>query len=93
MREPLVSIAMPFYNCEKTLAQSVRSILWQTWQNWELLLCDDGSADASLAAARVFRDPRIEVWSDGRRRALGARLNECIARARGDYVEIGRAHV
>lgn len=86
MSEPLVSIAMPFYNCERTLAQAVRSILMQSWRNWELLLCDDGSTDGSLKAAQAFGDPRIEVWSDGQREALGARLNECIARARGKYL-------
>jgi glycosyltransferase involved in cell wall biosynthesis len=39
-----------------------------------------------LAIARSFRDPRVICWSDGRRRRLAARLNECIDRARGLYL-------
>jgi len=86
MSEPLVSIAMPFYNSAETIGASIRSILHQSFTDWELLLCDDGSADASSQVARSFGDPRIVVWGDRRRLELGARLNECIARARGLYV-------
>src|ERR1700689_622746 len=48
MHPPLVSIAMPFRNNERTLAEAIRSIQLQTFQDWELLLCDDGSSDESV---------------------------------------------
>ena len=64
---PLISIAMPFYNAERTIAASIRSILLQSYPNWELLLCDDGSTDASRELASSFDDPRIVVWGDQRR--------------------------
>jgi glycosyltransferase involved in cell wall biosynthesis len=86
MNLPLVSIAMPFYNSVRTLAASIRSILLQTYENWELLLCDDGSTDDGREVALSFDDPRIVVWGDPRRLELGARLNECIERAAGHYV-------
>ena len=86
MSAPLVTIAMPFSNAERTIAASIRSILLQSHANWELLLCDDGSTDASRDVAQSFHDPRIVVWGDRRRLQLGARLNECIARARGEYM-------
>ncbi|HLY19769.1 MAG TPA: glycosyltransferase [Bryobacteraceae bacterium] len=86
MNSPLVSIAMPFYNAARTLDASIRSILLQSHQNWELLLCDDGSTDAGRDMALSFDDPRIVVWGDRRRLELGARLNECIERANGRYV-------
>jgi glycosyltransferase involved in cell wall biosynthesis len=86
MREPLVSIAMPFYNAERTIGASIRSILQQSYTNWELLLCDDGSTDSSRELAQAFKDPRIVVWGDQRRLELGARLNESIDRARGEYI-------
>ena len=86
MSIPLVSIAMPFYNAAHTIGAAIRSILLQSYANWELLLCDDGSTDASCAIARSFGDPRIVVWGDRRRLQLGARLNECIERAAGEYV-------
>ncbi len=77
---------MPFYNAERTIAASIRSILLQSYSRWELLLCDDGSTDAGRDLARSFDDPRILVWGDRRRLELGARLNECIARASGDFI-------
>jgi glycosyltransferase involved in cell wall biosynthesis len=86
MNLPLVSIAMPFYNADSTIGMSIRSMLRQSYPNWELLLCDDGSTDASVEQVRAFADPRIVVWGDRRRLQLGARLNECIERARGEYL-------
>ena len=67
MTTPLVSIAMPFYNAGQTIGASIASILLQTYTNWELLLCDDGSTDASFDKARAFHDPRITVWGDRQR--------------------------
>lgn len=86
MNPPLVSIAMPFYNAARTLGASIRSILLQSYANWELLLSDDGSTDASGELARAFNDPRIVVGGGPQRLALGARLNECIERAAGRYI-------
>jgi glycosyltransferase involved in cell wall biosynthesis len=77
---------MPFYNSAPTLAAAIRSILLQTYPHWELLLCDDGSSDSGAAIARSFQDPRIVLWGSSERLQLGARLNDCIARARGDYL-------
>ena len=77
---------MPFYNAAGTLRASIRSMLLQSYTNWELMLCDDGSTDASRELARGFDDPRIAVWGDRRRLQLGARLNECIEHAHGDYI-------
>jgi glycosyltransferase involved in cell wall biosynthesis len=83
--QPHCTVAMPFYNNGQTLAIAIRSILNQTYADFEFLLCNDGSTDHSLEIARSFDDPRIIVWSDGQRKALGARLNECLDRGRGFY--------
>ncbi|HTZ60737.1 MAG TPA: glycosyltransferase family 2 protein [Acidobacteriaceae bacterium] len=83
---PAITVAMPFYNSAPTLELSVRSLLNQTCGDFELLLCDDGSEDHSFTIANSFNDPRVICWSDGRRRRLAARLNECIDRARGRYL-------
>jgi glycosyltransferase involved in cell wall biosynthesis len=85
MSRPEITIAMPFYNAATTLELSLRSLLNQTYGDFELLLCDDGSTDQGLAVARSFDDRRIICWSDGRHRRLAGRLNECIDRARGSY--------
>ena len=86
MPNPVITIAMPFYNSAATLELSIRSLLNQSYSDFELLLCDDGSSDHGLAIARSFDDPRLVCWSDGRRLRLAARLNECIDRARGRYL-------
>jgi len=86
MPGPIISIAMPFYNSAATLELSIRSILNQSYGDFELLLCDDGSTDRGLAIAHSFDDPRVICWSDGRRRRLAVRLNECIDRSRGRYL-------
>lgn len=82
---PMVTIAMPFHNAETTIAVSIRSLLTQSFSDFELLLCDDGSTDKGATVVRSFRDQRIVFWSDGRRRKLSNRLNECINRARGVF--------
>lgn len=82
---PLASIGMPVFNCQNTLAAALRSILLQTYDNWELFLIDDGSTDQSLQQARKFEDPRIHLLSDGARRGLAARLNQAIELSQGNY--------
>jgi glycosyltransferase involved in cell wall biosynthesis len=85
MQQPLVSIAMPFRNSERTLAEAIRSIQLQTFEDWELLLCDDGSGDGSANIARAAADARMMVRADGLLKDRGTRLNECIDSARGVY--------
>jgi glycosyltransferase involved in cell wall biosynthesis len=82
---PLVSIGMPVFNCERTLELAIRSIFLQTYENWELLIIDDGSSDNTVAIARTFNDPRIKIWADGSHKGLPARLNEAISYSRGKY--------
>lgn len=83
--QPLVSIGMPVFNCEKTLESSVQSILNQTYTNWELFLIDDGSKDQTLDIAKSFQDQRIKVVSDGTNQQLPSRLNQAIKLSNGKY--------
>jgi glycosyltransferase involved in cell wall biosynthesis len=80
-----VSIGMPVRNCERTLEMAIRSIVRQTYHNWELLIMDDGSTDKTVAIARRFGDTRIKVASDGVHRGLPTRLNEAISLSTGKY--------
>lgn len=74
----LITIAIPFYNAEKYLSSAVKSVLKQTYEDWCMILVDDGSTDSSLEIAKKFEesDPRIKVFSDGENRNLGFRLNQ-----------------
>jgi len=84
---PLVSIAMPVRNNQATLVPALRSVVGQTFENWELLLIDDGSTDCTSTIARQFADAdrRIRVYSDGLQLGLPQRLNQAIAASRGSY--------
>lgn len=82
---PRVSIGMPVYNCAATLGLALRSILSQTFCDWELLLIDDGSMDNTVDLARTHSDQRIRVFADGLHQGLAARLNQAIGLGRGKY--------
>jgi len=82
---PVISIGMPVYNAENTLAEAVTSIVQQTFEDWELLIIDDGSTDKTLEIAQGFNDQRIRVVSDNQNKRLAARLNQCVQLSKGDY--------
>ena len=81
---PTVSIGMPVFNGAATIAQAICSILNQTFDDWELLIIDDGSQDKTFEIAASFSDPRIIVIQ-GENKGLPVRLNECVNRARGRF--------
>lgn len=87
MRAPRVSVLMPVYNAERYLAQAVKSILDQTFTDFELLIIDDGSTDGSRAILEHYaaRDPRIRLVSRPNTGYVVA-LNEMIAMARGEFL-------
>ena len=59
MEKPLVSIITPTYNHEKFIEQCVRSVLSQTYPNWEMIIIDDGSTDKTPEKIEQFKDDRI----------------------------------
>jgi len=81
-----ISIGIPFFNAEKFLEDAIKSVLVQTFQDWELILVDDGSTDRSLEIARSFVDSRIRIISDGYNRRLPYRLNQIISEAKYDII-------
>lgn len=58
---PLISVIVPVYNCAATLGRCVESILAQDYENFELLLVDDGSTDRSAEVARSYAGERVRV--------------------------------
>lgn len=83
-----ISVLMGIYNCEATLAEAIRSIQNQTYENWELIICDDGSTDDSLRVAEEYaeKDSRIIVIKNEKNEGLNYTLNHCLEHATGDYI-------
>ncbi len=82
---PVVSVLMPVYNGEAYLAESISSILAQTYADFELIIINDGSTDSSSQVIQSFRDPRIRSYSQPNQ-GLPATLNRAIGLARGIYL-------
>lgn len=83
--KPLVTVALSVFNGGPVLELSVRSVLDQSWSNWELLILDDGSTDGAIDRLPCLSDPRIQVVRDGLNKGLSARLNQAVSLARGKY--------
>ena len=89
MREPtqapILTIGLPVYNGAPFLLNCLRSVFAQTFHNWELVVVDDGSKDASLEILRGVDDRRVHVLST-ENRGLAACLNEITRKARGKFI-------
>lgn len=83
-----VSVLMGIYNCETTLEEAVRSIQEQSYTNWELILCDDGSTDGTYEIARRIaqEDDRVILLQNAQNEGLNKTLNKCLAHAQGEYI-------
>lgn len=85
--QPLsVTVVLPVYNGGRWLLSAVESIRRQTFQDWELLLIDDGSTDGAVQSVYALADSRIRILQDGQKKGLAMRLNEGIDQARGRYL-------
>ena len=80
---PQVTIAMPVRNAQGTVAAAIRSILLQSYRDWEFLIIDDGSTDATAEVVGRFRDSRLRFLTGGGNLGLAARLNQAISMAQG----------
>ncbi|MGH7100235.1 MAG: glycosyltransferase family 2 protein, partial [Stellaceae bacterium] len=86
MRQVTVSVLMPAFNASRFIRQSIASVLGQTFEDFELLVIDDGSTDDTVAMVEQMRDPRLRLLPNPRNLGIVASLNRGIAAARGRYV-------
>src|SRR6185369_2448604 len=87
MAGDLVSIVMPAYNAGKYIADSIESVLAQTYSDWELIVVDDGSTDDTASVVHDFmkRERRVRyVYQENGR--LGKARNTGIRDSRGDLI-------
>lgn len=82
---PFVTIGIPTYNVGRFIALSIKSVLAQTYSNFELIITDDGSTDNTVEEIRKFNDPRIKLIVGTENRGISYRLNQQIDMAKGVF--------
>lgn len=85
VNHPLVSVMMPAYNTEKYIGAAIESVLAQTYENWELIIVDDGSTDRTYEVAESYNDPRIKLVRHEHNAGLGKARNTALRLARGKW--------
>lgn len=83
---PTVSVVIPTYNRVDVLPRAVESVLDQTYEDFELLVVDDGSSDGTLSLLDSYDDPRVRVVSHGVNRGANVARNTGIEHANGEFV-------
>lgn len=86
MTAPAVSLVIPAYNGEHFLPETLESLARQTLTDWEAIVVDDGSADATRALVRGWADPRVRLIENSENLGPVRARNRGVAAARGRYV-------
>lgn len=85
---PKVTVFIPVHNRERFIGDAIHSIVNQQFQDFELLLIDDGSTDHSLGVMRSFRDPRITIACNGKNLGIPRTRNRGLELAKGEYIAL-----
>lgn len=81
----MISVVIPLYNKENQITETLRSVLQQTFQNFEIVIVNDGSTDGSVAAAELVQDARIRIIHQENAGVSAAR-NKGVAEAKYDLI-------
>lgn len=83
-----ISVLMGIYNCASTLVEALDSLENQTYKDFKIILCDDGSKDNTLQVAQDYakRFDNVIVIQNGRNKGLNYTLNHCLKYADTEYV-------
>jgi putative methyltransferase (TIGR04325 family) len=87
-RAPKVSVILPCYNDDSFVAQAIESVLSQSFEDFELIVTDDGSTDRTADKIRAISDPRISFEALPENHGYSSVLNASIARARGELIAL-----
>lgn len=84
--EEKVSVCIPVYNGASTILETIRSILKQTFADFELVVIDNASTDNTLEVIKMVKDERIKIYRNEKNIGCGGNLEECKKRATGDIL-------
>lgn len=82
----LVSIITPVYNSEKYIGNTIKSVLEQTYVNWEMIIADDCSKDNTAEVVKQFTDSRLKYFKLDKNSGAAIARNEALDRARGKII-------
>src|SRR4030042_7025637 len=86
--KPLVSVIIPTFNREHIIAQSLESVLWQSFSDYEIIVVDDGSTDNTGEFLRKHYGDKIRYIAKSQNGGLSAARNAGIELSRGTYIAI-----
>ena len=86
MIDGLVSIIMPSWNTGKFIAESIKSVIDQTYTNWELIIVDDCSTDNTDEVVNSFNDNRIKYFHNEKNSGAALTRNKALREARGEWI-------
>ena len=81
----LVSIIMPSWNTERFIAETIQSVLDQTYTNWELIIVDDCSSDNTDEVVASFKDERIKYLHNKKNSGAALTRNKALREAKGEW--------
>lgn len=89
MSQPFISICIPVYNGQHYLKECLDSCLFQEYENYELVICDDGSQDESLSIISTYaqQHKKIRYFKNEKNLGLVGNWNRCIELAEGEWIK------
>lgn len=85
-KQPLVSIVMPTYKRASSIGEAIESVLQQSYQNWELVIVDDGGNDGTDQVVAAYKEARIRYESLSTNQGVSAARNRALAMAKGELI-------
>lgn len=86
--QPLVTVFIPVYNCEKYIKDALDSIINQTYRNIEILIIDDGSVDNTIDIIKKYNDNRIRLLKNNVNKGIPYTRNRGIQESKGKYIAV-----
>src|SRR3989344_2584302 len=80
------SILIPSYNGKEVIAGTIKSVLAQDYNNFEIIISDDVSTDSTVKIIKSFSDKRLKLFKNQRNLGYPGNLNQCLKHAKGDIV-------
>lgn len=85
---PRVSVVMPAYNDQRYVAETIQSVLAQTYQDFQFIITNNGSTDETGNIIKTFTDPRIKLLTLEKNRGHCGGMNNSIRAAQGEFLAL-----